>query len=238
MFSYPAVALSYRTGSIPQLICLIWVWSEPLAILSWVWVWSTSKTGMRGVKIWHRSMFSDPALPLSYWSGSIPWSICLIWVWSETFAILSWVWVWSTSKTSMRGVKIWNRLMFSDPAVALSYRTCSIPRSICLIWVENWSQHILCCTWVVLWQTSKHKTVFLLVKSGKENLCPLLNTLWWLLCNNEQTLTFAQILLAVMRTNSLPRGTITTSATNNTSFHFQSWDERSEVKGFPGLGWF
>ena len=134
----------------------------------------------------------------------------------------------------MRGVKIWHCSMFSDPAVALSYRTCSIPGSICLIWVESWSQQILCCTWVVLWQKSRRKTVFLLVKSGKENLCPLLNTLCWLLCNNAQTLTFAQIFLAAGRTKSLPRGTIATGATNNTSFHFQSWDQRSEVKGFPG----
>ena len=41
-------------------------------------------------------MFSDPAAALSYQTGSIPWLICLIWVWSETFAIFSWVWVWLT----------------------------------------------------------------------------------------------------------------------------------------------
>ena len=110
-------ALSYWTGSIPKLMCLIWVWSETFAILSWVWVWSTTKTGMRGVKIWHRSMFSDPAAALSYQTGSIPWSMCLIWVWSETFLILSWVWFWLTSETGMRGFKIWHHSMFSEPAV-------------------------------------------------------------------------------------------------------------------------
>ena len=133
MFSDPAVALSYRIMSIPWSICLIWVWLETFAILSWVWVWSTSETGMRGVKIWHCPMFSDLALALSYQTGSIPWLICLIWVWSEIFAILIWVWVWSMSKTGMRGVKIWHRSMFSDQAVALSYEIGSIPRSICLI---------------------------------------------------------------------------------------------------------
>ena len=138
MFSDPAVALSSQTGSIPCLICLIWVWSETFAILSWVSVWSTSKTSMRGVQIWHHSMFSDPAVALSYQTCSIPQLICLIWVWLETFAILSWVWVWSTSKTGMRGVKIWHRSMFSDSAVAFSFQTDSIPWSICLIWV--WSQ--------------------------------------------------------------------------------------------------
>ena len=114
MFSDPAVALLYRTGCVPQLIGLLWVWSEPFAILSWVWVWSTSETGMRGVKIWHHLMFSDPAVALSYQSGSIPRLICLIWIWSETFAIFSWVWVWSTSETGMRGVKILHRSMFSE----------------------------------------------------------------------------------------------------------------------------
>ena len=134
MFSYPGVALSYQTGSIPWSICLIWVWSETFAILSWVWVWSTSETGMRGVKIWHRLMFSDPAVALSYQTGSIPRSICLIWVWLETFAILSWVWVWSMSKTGMRGVKIWHCL-------------------ICLIWV--WSETFAILSWVWVWSMSK-----------------------------------------------------------------------------------
>ena len=128
-----AVALSYRSGSIPQLICLIWVWVETFTILSWVWVQSTSEIGMKGVKIWHQLMFSDPAVALSYWTGSIPRSICLIRVWSEKFAIFSWVWVWSTSETGMREVKIWHCLMFSEPALALSYWIGSIPRSICLI---------------------------------------------------------------------------------------------------------
>ena len=153
MFSDPAVALSYRIGSIPRSICLIWVWSETFAILSRVWVWLLSKTGTRGVKIWHHSMFSDPALALSYRIGSICWSICLIWVWSETFAILSWVWVWSTTKTGMRGVKIWHRLMFSDPAVALSYQTGSIPQLICLIWV--WLESFAILSWVWVWLTSE-----------------------------------------------------------------------------------
>ena len=142
MISYSAVALSYQTGSIPRSICLIWVWLETFAILSWVWVWSTSETGMRGVKIWHCSMCSDPAVALSYRSVIILWSICLTWVWLETFVIcvwseifpiLNWVWVWSTSETSMRGVKIWHCSMFSDPAVALSYQTGSIPQTIRLI---------------------------------------------------------------------------------------------------------
>ena len=151
MFSDPAVALSYQTGSIPWLICLIWVWLDTFAILSWVQAWLTSENGMRGVKICHRSMFSDPAVALSYQTGSFPRLICLIEVWSETFAILSWV--WSTSETGMRGVKIWHRSMFSDPALALSYRTGSIPRSICLIWV--WSETFSIMSWVGVWLTSE-----------------------------------------------------------------------------------
>ena len=93
---------------------------------------------MRGVKIWHPSMCSDPAVALSFQTGSIPKSIFLLWVWSEKFAILSWVWIWSTGETGMRRDKIWHHSMFSDLAVALLYRTGSIPRSICLIWV--WSE--------------------------------------------------------------------------------------------------
>ena len=153
MFFDPALALSYQTGSIPWSICLIWVWSETFAILSWVWVWSTSKTGMRGVKIWHCLMFSDPAVALSYQIGSIPWLICLIWVWLETFAILSWVWVWSTSETGMRGAKIWHSSMIWDPAMDLSYRTGSIPWSICLIWVWFETFAILSKVWV--WSTTE-----------------------------------------------------------------------------------
>ena len=153
MFSDPALDLSYQTGSIPQWICLKWVWRETFAILSWVWLWSTSQTSMRGVKIWHCSMFSDPAVALSYWTGSVPQSICPIWVWSETFAMLSWVWVWLTSQTDMRGLKIWNCLMFSDLALALSYQTGSIPQSICLIWVSSETFAILSLVWV--WLTSE-----------------------------------------------------------------------------------
>ena len=143
----------FWSGSIPWSICLIRVWSETFAIFSWVWVWLTSKTGMRGVKILHRSMFSDPAMALSYQTCSIPRSICLIGVWSEKFAILSWVWIWSTGETGMRRVKIWHRSMFSDPAVALSYQTGSIPRSICLIWVLSETFAIL--SWVWVWSMSK-----------------------------------------------------------------------------------
>ena len=106
---------------------------ETFAILSWVW--SMSETSMRGVKIWHSLIFSDPAVALSFQTDSIPLSICLIGVWSETFTILSWVWVWLTSETSMRKVKIWHCSMFSDPAVAMSYQTGNITWSICLIWV-------------------------------------------------------------------------------------------------------
>ena len=153
MFSDPALALSYRTGSIPWSICLIWVWLESFAILSWIWVWSTSKTGMRGVKIWHCWMFSYPAVALSYQTRSIPWLICLIWVWSETFSILSWVWVWLTSETGMRGVKIWHHLMFSDPGVALSCQTGTILWSICLIWL--WSETFAILSWVWVWSTFK-----------------------------------------------------------------------------------
>ena len=46
-------------------------------------------------------MLSDSAVALSYQTGSIPMSMCLIWVWSETFAILSWVWDWLTSDCAL-----------------------------------------------------------------------------------------------------------------------------------------
>ena len=147
-------------------------------------VWSTSETGIRGIKIWHHSMFSDPAVALSYWTGSFPWSICLIRVWLETIAILSWVWVWWTSESGMRGVKIWHRLIFSDPAVPLSYQTGSIPRLICLIWV--WSETFAILSWVWVWSMSETG-----MRGFKFDIVPCSHIQLWL-CHIEVVVSLGQ----------------------------------------------